>query len=118
MSAVLRENTTADSASVRWSPSISPSLPFLPIQFQLLGQIAREWTIVQPLLVTIERGDDSYIASDDVFMMYGLGESIAEAVQDYVSVLTEYYEILSSHNDEPSVSLFSRFQTYLQPIRR
>jgi hypothetical protein len=116
MSAVL-ESTTPDSVSVRLS--LGTGLSFSPIQIHLLGRIAPEWKIVQPLLVTIERGDDySFIASDDVFVMYGLGDDITEAVQDYISVLTEYYEVLSSHQDEPSVSLFNRLQTYLQPIRR
>lgn len=115
MSAVL--DTTADSASVRWSPGTGLPQVF-SAQISLFGRVAPNWKIVQPLSVTIEQGDDSYIASDDVFVMYGLGDDIAEAVQDYISVLTEYYEVLSSHHDEPSASLFNRLRSYLQPIRR
>lgn len=117
MSAIL-ENTTADSASVRWPLGTGLSRSFSPIQISLLGRIAPEWKIVQPLSVTIERDDGSFIASDDVFVMYGLGDDIAECVQDYVTVLIEYYDVLSSHHDEPSVALFQHLQSYLQPIRR
>lgn len=117
MSAVL-ENTTFDSTSVRWSLGTGPSPSFVPIQIYLLGRIAPEWKIVQPLLLTIEQDDDSFLASDDIFAMHGLGEEIAESIQDYISVLTEYYELLSSHQDEPSLALFQHLQGYLQPIRR
>jgi hypothetical protein len=117
MVAVL-ENAVADSASARWSPGTGLLRSFFPIQIALLGRIAPGWNVVQPLLVTIEQGDGSFIAGDEVFAMYGLGDNMVEAVQDYVSVLTEYYEVLSSHEDEPSVVLFHRLQSYLQPIRR
>lgn len=117
MSAVL-ENTTPDSVSVRWSLGTGLSRSFSPIQIHLFGRVAPEWKIVQPLLVTIERDDGSFVASDDVFVMYGLGDDIAESVQDYVTVLTEYYQVLSSHQDEPSVALFQRLHNYLQPIRK
>jgi hypothetical protein len=116
VSAVL-ENTTYDSQSARWSPGTALSGAFSP-QISLLGRIAPGWKVVRPLLVTLERSDDSFIASDDVFAMHGLGSDLAEAVQDYVTVLVEYYELLSSHHDEPSVALFRRLQTYLQPVRR
>ena len=118
MSAVL-DNTTADSLSARLSLGTGLGLrTFIPIQISLFGRIAPEWKIVQPLLVTVEHDDDSFIASDDVFLMYGLGDDVVEAVQDYISVLTEYCEVLSSHQDEPSVTLFRLLQSYLQPVRR
>ena len=108
--------STADSAFARWSPGTGL---YSPIQISLFGLVRPDWRIIQPLLITIERGDDdSFIASDDVFAMYGLGDDISEAIQDYISVLTEYYEVLSSHSDEPSISLFQRLQGYLQPFRR
>ena len=50
--------------------------------------------------------------------MYGIGDDPLSAMQDYVSVLIEYYDVLSSHDDEPSVTLFRRLQSYLQPIHR
>jgi hypothetical protein len=113
---------TADSASVRWSPGTSPlrsgSGPLFPVQIALLGRVTDGWRVVQPLLVSIEQdGDGSWIAGDEIFAMYGLGDDATQAVTDYISVLTEYYDVLSSHPDEPSAALFRRLQTYLQPIR-
>jgi flagellum-specific peptidoglycan hydrolase FlgJ len=84
----------------------------------LVGRIARDWVVTQTLLITIERDNGSFIASDDVFAMYGLGKSIEESVFDYISVLTEYYDVLSAHNDAPSVALFRHLQTYLQTVHR
>lgn len=116
MSAVL-DNTTADSARARLTLGTGLPQPY-SVQIALLGRIAPAWRIVQPLLVTIERGDESFIASDDLFAMYGLGDDPAEALEDYMAVLTEYYEVLSSHRDEPSVGLFRRLQGYVQPVGR
>lgn len=115
--AAVLESTTADSASARWSQDTALSRS--PYQISLLGQVAPDWEMVRPLSVIIEQSEDqSYVASDDVFMMYGVGEELVAAVVDYVSVLTEYYSVLSSHNDEPSVELFRYLQSYLQPIHR
>jgi hypothetical protein len=109
-------NSTADSASVRLSLGVE--LPRTSRQISLFGPIAPTWRLVQPLLITIEYGDGSYIISDEVFAIYGIGEEMRSAVRDYVSALTEYHDVLSRYNDEPSVSLFQRLQSYLQPIRR
>lgn len=108
--------TTADSANARLSLGVA--LPRIPRQISLFGHIARTWQLAQPLLITIEYGDNAYIVSDDVFSIYGIGDDMLSATQDYVSALIEYYDVLSSHSDEPSVRLFYRLQSYLQPIRR
>ena len=113
MSAVLRENANADSVTVRLSPGGGS---FSPIQLPLLGPILGQWQIVQPLLISIERGDDVFLVSDDLFALYGQGDDIAEALEDYLASLTEYYELLSLHHDEPSVALFNRLSSYLQPV--
>jgi hypothetical protein len=112
MSVVL--GTTYDSQSVRWSPrgGLPQSFSF---QITLVGQITQDWKVVRPLPVNIERGDDSIIMSDDVFAIYGQGDDIAAALQDYYSALIEYHQVLSFHNDEPSVRLLQRLQSYLQP---
>lgn len=114
MSAVF--HTTADSANARLS--LGTALPRASRQISLFGPIARAWRIAQPLLITIEYGDNSYVVSDDIFSMYGIGDDMLSATQDYVSALTEYYDVLSSHDDQPSVRLFHQLQGYLQPIRR
>lgn len=113
--ALVRENTTVDSANARWSPDLELTpQSFLPLQVSLFGRIAPEWRIVEPLTVTIDRENGFYIASDDVFVMYGLGEDIPLAIKDYISVLTEYYEVLAHQEDAPSVALFHHLQGYLR----
>ena len=114
----IRENTTADSTTVRFSSGSGQGADRLsfPIQIALIGKLSDEWRIAQPLLVSIEQDENSFIASDDIFSMFGLGDSLTDALIDYVSVLTEYYQVLSSHNDDPSAALFRRLRSYLQPI--
>src|SRR5687767_3460135 len=99
MVAVL-ENTTVDSTSVRWSPNTGLASSF-QIQISLFGPISSlNCRFRQPLLITIEQGDDySFIASEELFGIYGVGDDIRSAVLDYISALLEYYELLSSHHD-------------------
>ena len=90
-----------------------------PPQVTLAGEISEYFSLIQPLTINIEEaGDGSLIASDEVFYMYGQGATRREAVADYVSSLSEYYELLESHEDAPSVALFKFLQSYLQPIAR
>lgn len=117
MSAVL-DSATVDSTSVSWTPNTGLASSF-QIQVSFFGPINREWEFRQPLLITIEQGDDnSFIVSDQVFAMYGVGEQVADAIADYISALLEYYELLSLRRDEPSLKLFRRLQSYLQPVPR
>lgn len=84
----------------------------------LLGEIAPDWKVAQPLWVTIERdGDGSYLVSDDLFLQYGSGDSESKALQDYVLSLIEYYHLLeerlqSNPHNQP---LFRSLQLYLHP---
>lgn len=96
------------------------SLPSAPSQVALVGDIFAHFLLAQPIVLSFEQGDlGKIIASDDIFYMYGEGNTRQEAVHDYLSTLAEYYGLLESHNDAPSVELFSYLQTYLQPkVRR
>lgn len=91
------------------------SLP--PAQFPLIGEIAPGWVLIQPLPLTLERDDGSCIISDDRFLVYGDGDTPAEALQDYIIALIGYYEILSTRveNDPPTRDLFHRLCSYLRP---
>ena len=74
------------------------------------------WEFVQPITLTIARDDDQqFIASDDIFHMYGLGDSPSDAAKDYLNVISEYYQHLSADTDEPSIALFEYLQSYLHP---
>jgi hypothetical protein len=96
-----------------WSPILSS-----PLQYLLSGSVWSGWRLVQPLLLTLERDEDGcYIASDDQFAVYGDGGTLAEALQDYIVSLIEYYEILAARADDdlPTQALFRRLRLYLNP---
>jgi len=86
-------------------------------QIALFGPIAPGWELVQFLTVTIEKDqDDDYLMSDDEFLVYGTGETLTQAHQDYITSLIEYYQLLSQHKDRPTQSLFRHLQSYLRPF--
>lgn len=87
----------------------------------LYGQIAPGWWLVQPLSVTIEHGGDgTYIVSDDLFLVYGVGDSLLEAMQDYVVSLIEYYQLLEARIDTNPLNRpqFEHLQVYLHPVNQ
>lgn len=91
------------------------SYPSFHPQVALVGDVLEHFRLVQPIVINFEQGDQGkVIASDDIFYMYGQGFTLQEAVRDYLSSLSEYYSLIESHNDVPSVRLFSYLQTYLQ----
>jgi hypothetical protein len=95
------------------------SQPSFPPQITLVGEISGQFRLIQPLSIDLEEaGGGEIIASENIFYMYGQGATRREAVEDYVSSLSEYYELLESHDDAPSVELFHYLQSYLQPISR
>lgn|SRR5882724_1608614 len=88
----------------------------LPPQVALVGDIFERFILAQPIILNFEHADaGKIIASDDIFYMYGEGNTRQEAVRDYLSTLSEYYALLESNDDAPSVELFSYLQTYLHP---
>lgn len=74
------------------------------------------WQLTRPLWLNVEQdGNGLFVISDDVFVMFGTGNTEEEALHDYVATLIEYYELLSQKNDEPTKKLFWHLQTYLRP---
>ena len=68
-----------------------------PQMLALLGRIGRDWWIWQPLVVTAERDTDGrYVVSDDRFLVYGAGATGADALDDYITSLTEYYALVEA----------------------
>ena len=114
MSTVL-DATTADTYRMSVSPSTRTWDAFLPLQVPLVGPISSGWVLVRPLTLTVEFGEEALIVSDDVFSLYGLGNTVGGALQDFLTVLTGYYEVLSTHDDPETTKLFRYLQTYLQP---
>ena len=90
---------------------------FSALHYTLLGEAVRGWVFVQPLLVTLVRDPDGYyLASDDVFSVYGDGNTIYAALQDYVISLIDYYQLLSARveNDPPTKALFDHLASYFR----
>lgn len=76
----------------------------------------KEWRLVQPLTLQYEQDTDgSHLVSDNIFLVYGVGDSIAEAMRDYTISLFEYYEIVATNvTDEATARQLAQVQQYLQ----
>lgn len=44
--------------------------------------------------IQIEEDKDGFIVSDDIINMYGIGDTIENAIEDYKSTIIEYYDFL------------------------
>jgi hypothetical protein len=87
-----------------------------PIYRALFGRIAPGWNLVQPLFVMIELDDDgSYIASDDLFAVYGVGDTSSDALQDYAVSLIDYYDLIATRaeGDTPTLTILYLLQRYI-----
>ncbi len=88
------------------------------INFELLfGKIASNWEVTKALLVKIEQEEDgSYLVSEGLFAVYGVGDTSYDALQDYMTSLIEYYTLLSvrAEKDIPTRTLFCQLQQYLR----
>jgi len=87
-------------------------------QAYVRGDIPHGLVIFQPFLVNIEREEDqTYVISDDLFLVYGNGENLPDALNDYILSLSEYYQILEQNaNLNPFDKMqFEYLQTYIHP---
>ncbi len=83
--------------------------------FFILGPIAPGWMVICPISARIEQDEDgSFIVSDDLFLVYGHGQTPYEAQHDYITGLIEYYEILAADAEAPSLAMFRDLQRYLR----
>jgi hypothetical protein len=116
--------TIADSAKYDYSRSqkilsnavLPPLFRYPPVHLGLFGDIVEGYNITQVLPINLEKEDDgSYVVSDDIFLVYGSGDSRKEAINDYVSSLIEFYEMVeedASTNDFDK-KLFMHLRSYL-----
>ena len=106
-----------DQEATQYRPRVSSvsSIPLFDRQHVLFGEISPGWAVARLLMVTLEQDEYSdYLASDDVFGVYGEGRTAAEALRDYVVALVDYYQLLSGRADDaPTRALFHRLQSYL-----
>lgn len=87
--------------------------------YVLSGPVAPGWSVVAPIVLTLERmSDGEYLASDEVIDMYGCGTDQNAAVLDYVQSLIEYYAILESHapKSAPNRALFDHLRMFFSPL--
>jgi len=119
---------TANDLSVNFGFSISNEQYFnvhldysySDVQFNLLGNIAKGWEIIEPLLVTLEQDEDGYyILSDDLFLIYGEGKTEIEAEKDYITTFIDYYQLIDAKanvGDNFSQRILKNIQKYLRPV--
>ncbi len=111
-------SASASSSHMRPVLARMASAPSFPSQIALVGKISDRFRLTQPITLNLEQEEGSkMIASDDIFFMYGEGLTRQDALRDYVSSLSEYYELLEGHRDAGSVRLFKYLQSYLHPIQ-
>lgn len=65
------------------------------------------------LVLELEKVGDLYIVSDNVFLVYGHGETIHAALTDYATSLLEYYDILQKHSKENDTNTKERLAKLL-----
>jgi len=88
------------------------------IQAYLIGEISKDLEVSQPLEITIEQDEDnSFIVSDDIFLVYGDGGNPSEAIRDYVASLIKYFQLIekSAETNEFDKALLTHLNSYIQP---
>ena len=99
-----------------------PIYKIYPFQAYLVGRIHSNLFLVQPLQINIEQDEDeTYVVSDDLFLVYGSGKDQSEAMKDYVLSLVEFYQLIKKNAALNSFDqqLLTQLQTYIQsrPLR-
>ena len=81
----------------------------------LFGPAVPGWRLENPLPISVERDTDHrFVVSDDIFNVYGVGESWDAAVGDYAVALVEFFEITNDGHDEQSRQLLEHLKRYLR----
>ena len=70
--------------------------------------------IASILAPSIGRADDQFLVADAVIPLYGVGSTPQEAMEDYRSVVVEYYEGLEAEADELAPILRSQLDVLRQ----
>lgn len=74
--------------------------------YMLFGRLQSGWRLRRPLVINLETDDKGcFIASDDLFLLYGQGKSLQAAIEDYVTGLLEYNELLTVRIDQGDAEL-------------
>lgn len=62
------------------------------------GHITEDLFLIKPLKLKVQWYDDLCIVSDEIFAIYGEGDTEIGAIQDYKVSLAEYYDIITADN--------------------
>lgn len=87
------------------------------VTYLLQGEVKNVLKVLQPLNVTLEMDEYGvFLAYDDQTLMYGTGESFAEALDDYECALVEYAMRLGKREDDESKELFAYISSIIKII--
>jgi hypothetical protein len=75
---------------------------------------ALDRAIMQVLSPSVGKSDNQFLVTDEFIPLYGIGATPEEAMEDYRSVVIEYYENLESDSEDLTTSL----QGQLEILRR
>jgi hypothetical protein len=91
-----------------------------PCHFKLEGRIAPEWTMAQPLPVTLEQEDDgSFMTHNDLFPVRGTGETAIDSLRDFMAQLVSFYRSLENSPNKSDASTraqLDQLQQYVQAV--
>lgn len=98
------------------APAVSAARPLYGL---LPGPLASGWELRRYLPITIGADEDGwYVLSDNIFLVYGDGDTLPDAQRDYVASLIDYYRIVErdAHGgDDAAQKELARVQAYFGP---
>jgi len=114
----MKRNNSMKTKDVTAIPDILTTLPLRAKQ-RLVNEAwqyreALDKAINTVLSPTIGRSGKQFIVEDEVIPLYGVGATPQEALEDYCSVVVEYYESLEEDENELGPSL----RAQLEVLRR
>lgn len=87
--------------------------------YSLMRLESPNYRLVRPILVSVQYGESGkLVTSDSHVHMYGVGESLDEALADYESMLLDYFEDLAQNHDAISDYLSQQLAWMLEVIER
>jgi hypothetical protein len=92
----------------------------VPEVVYLTEGLAPGWLLRQPIALNIEKCENgTYIASDDLFAVYGEGPDKGVAIEDYKVSLVEYYEIIEEEaaSHSPSNTLLAALRLVIKKVK-
>jgi len=111
----LTDFTVPSKATFRLTRSQASEFPGLRPTIHLVGDLGDTLRVVQPIELTwVVDEFGQHVISDDVSLMYGVGNTFDLALEDYKDSLIDYFLTLSTHQDAPTHKLFDRLCKFIQ----